>query len=161
MAVYVLGLGSSMGDRMAWLSMAQSALVSHPLATLRGVSRIYETPPLGGQAVGAFANAAIAIEWAGSPLELLSHAKECELRLGRKKSARWADRVIDIDLLWCSKGEISTTGLQIPHPRLNGRNFAIWPLVEAWPTALDLSGVTYRKRLRQLMPPAAIGVLAG
>ena len=141
--------------------MAAACLASHPELKLLRVSRIYETPALENRAQGRFLNAALAVDWRASPTELLTWAKRCEEKVGRVRSTRWGDRLIDIDLLWWEGGVVSGETLQIPHPELINRNFAIWPLLEVIPEAGSPSGVPYRQRLVEMKAPAAIGVLAG
>lgn len=159
--LYGLGLGSSLGDREKSLRLAVACLSSHVDLRLQRVSRIYETPALEGLAYGRFLNAAISVEWKGTPLQLLNWSKRCEQRVGRVRSSRWGDRLIDIDLLWCSESVVSDEVLHIPHRELLNRNFAIWPLLEVIPLAVCPSGVPYRQRLGKMRAPVAVGVLAG
>ena len=156
-----MGLGSSLGDRENSLRLAVACVGSHPKLAVERVSRIYETPALKNLAQGRFLNAAIAVNWAGTPSELLQWVKRCEERMGRVESSRWGDRVIDIDLLWSAVGLVETESLHLPHRELLNRNFAIWPLLEVIPWAAGASGVPYRQRLGELRAPAAVGVLAG
>lgn len=159
--LFGLGLGSSLGDREGNLQLAVACLCAHPGMRLGRVSRIYETPALQNLAHGRFLNAAISVDWEDSPAQLLRWVKRCEERIGRVRSSRWGDRLIDIDLLWWEGEPISEEHLQVPHPGLLNRNFAIWPLLEVIPWAGGPSGVPYGQRLGDLRAPSAIGVLAG
>ena len=161
MPLYALGLGSSIGDRLGSLQLAVAYLGADPRLSVLRVSRVYETPALENRAHGRFLNAGIAADWSGSPSELLSLCKQCELRLGRVPGRRWSDRPIDVDLLWSNLGQIERPGLVLPHPQLSVRNFALWPLLDLFPGACDPSGEPYQERLTKMKAPAAIGVLAG
>ena len=116
---------------------------------------------MGEDSFSAYLNAAISLDWQGDPNELLVLLKAVEERVGRAPSRRWADRVLDADLLWVDGFRCNEPNLVIPHPRLKERNFAIWPLLEVEPGARDETGVTYWQRLQKMRAPTAVGVLAG
>ncbi len=113
------------------LELAVGALSAAGARVLR-TSRIHLTPPSGGVARRPFQNAAVLVEWPGELPDLLSVAKRIEAQLGRRRGSRWGDRVLDIDLLWASEKHCSAA-LQVPHPRLAERAFALTPLLEVWP----------------------------
>jgi 2-amino-4-hydroxy-6-hydroxymethyldihydropteridine diphosphokinase len=143
------------------LQLAVQAIGAHKNAVCVRVSRVYESPPMGNTAKGAFVNAAVLCEWQGSPVELLCFLQGLEHRLGRQQSARWGDRVLDADILWVEGVKMKTKALVIPHPGLVSRNFAIWPLLDVLPNAVEHHGVTTAQQLAKMKAPAAIGVLAG
>ena len=128
----VLGLGSSLGDRDQQLRAAVAALAADPGVTLLGCSRIYQTAPVGG-ARRAFRNAALLIETTHAPRGLLFLCKALEQRLGRRPSARWSDRALDIDILVMEGVVRHGPALHLPHPRLRERAFALVPAAEVAP----------------------------
>jgi 2-amino-4-hydroxy-6-hydroxymethyldihydropteridine diphosphokinase len=156
----VVGLGSSIGDRASALQTAVGAISAHPCAKMLRVSRVYESPPMGKSACGAFLNGAVLIDWSGTPTELMVFLQSIEQRLGRRKSVRWGDRVLDADILWMEGVEVRQSDLVIPHPGLAERNFALWPLLDVLPDAVERYGVTTAQHLRKMKAPTAIGVLA-
>ena len=143
------------------LQLAVQAIGAHKNAECLRVSRVYESPPMGSTAQGAFVNAAVLCEWQGAPVELLTFLQELERRFGRQQSARWGDRVLDADILWVEGETMKTEELVIPHPGLSRRNFALWPLLDVLPNAVECYGVTTTQQLAEMKAPAAIGVLAG
>ena len=147
MAQAVIGFGSSLGDRAGNLSLAASAIALSPGVTRCRGSRIYASPPWGGVATQAFLNAAVAFDTTLQPLDLLKLCKSIEMRLGRKSGVRWADRVLDLDLLWMKGVVVDGPGLCVPHPRLRQRMFALRPLLELVPNAKDSEGTPYRSSL--------------
>jgi 2-amino-4-hydroxy-6-hydroxymethyldihydropteridine diphosphokinase len=157
----VVGIGASVGSRRTTLQLAVQAIGAHKHAECVRVSRVYESPPMGNTAKGAFLNAAVLCEWQGTPIELLGFLQQIECRFGRQQSARWGDRTLDADILWVEGVEMKTKALVIPHPGLSGRNFALWPLLDVLPKAVECHGVTTAQQLAQMKAPAAIGVLAG
>jgi len=68
-----------------------------------------------------------------SPEEFLSVAKKLEWEAGRRLSARFEARVLDIDLLLWGGRVIETPELTIPHPRLRSRRFVLAPLAAVAP----------------------------
>jgi len=54
--------------------------------------------------------------------------------LGRSAThARNISRTIDLDLLYFGELEIETAELQLPHPRITGREFVLRPLADIRP----------------------------
>lgn len=126
-----LGLGSNLGDREANLLGALDQVASLPTTSLSARSPIYETPPMGPQDQGAYLNAAVQIQTALSPLDLLASLQQIELQLGRadvNDRRRWGSREIDIDILIFGSQVINHTDLTVPHPGMHKRWFVLKPL---------------------------------
>jgi 2-amino-4-hydroxy-6-hydroxymethyldihydropteridine diphosphokinase len=135
----VLGLGSNLGDRAATLDAAIAALRADRALFVRGRSPLYETPPAGGPPQGDYLNAALVVVTALAPREILERTLAVERALGRVRPdpVRWGPRTIDIDLLWIEGEAVDEPGLQVPHPRLRERPFAVRPLVDVADDARD------------------------
>ena len=79
-----------------------------------------------------------------------------EAQLGRVRTERNAPRVLDLDLLWTEEGEVHVHRLgapdvDLPHPRLHERAFALAPLLEVVPDAADpATGKRYSALLMEL-----------
>ncbi len=145
---------------MRMMSLAVSALHCVPGVTVCRGSRIYESPPWGGVAIRSFLNAAVLVETELEASELLAHCQAIEARLGRKRGIRWADRVLDLDVLWMEAVVIDEPGLCVPHPRLGDRPFALCPFLELVPNAVDPDGAPYGNRLSAVGGLSVKGVLA-
>lgn len=156
----VIGIGSSLGDRLGVMSLAVSVLHSSPGVSVCRGSRVYESPPSGGVARQRFLNAAVLLESTLVPSDLLDLCQSVERRLGRKPGLRWADRVLDLDLLWIEGVVLNEAGLTVPHPRLGERLFALRPLLELVPDATDPGGTPYRNSLDGVGNISTTGVLA-
>jgi 2-amino-4-hydroxy-6-hydroxymethyldihydropteridine diphosphokinase len=99
------------------------------------VSAFRETDPVGYLDQPRFLNAAVALETALSPRELLDHLLAVERELGRtREGPRYGPRTIDLDLLLYGDEIVDEPGLSVPHPRLAERRFALEPLEELDPT---------------------------
>lgn len=125
-------LGTNLGDREQFLIRAL-ALLEKQIGTLVAVSSVYETEPWGTQGQSSYLNQAVAIQTILSPHDLLETILAVELQLGRVREGQWGDRTIDIDILYYGTVVVNVPKLEIPHPRLHLRNFALYPLSEIAP----------------------------
>ena len=108
---------------------------------LVAVSSLRETDPVGYEDQPRFLNGAAELQTSLSARELLERLLAVERRLGRIRGdgPRFGPRTIDLDLLLYGDELIDEPGLQIPHPRLHERRFALEPLAELDP-ALEVPG---------------------
>jgi 2-amino-4-hydroxy-6-hydroxymethyldihydropteridine diphosphokinase len=129
-----LGLGSNVGDRRAMLQAAIEALWTHGVQVI-AASSVYETEPVGEVLDQPdFLNAAVQIETALAPEELLDACKETERALGREPGGiRHGPRPVDVDVLLLGDREYSSERLTLPHREVTSRRFVIVPLLELDP----------------------------
>jgi len=142
----VIGLGSNLGDRQANLDAAIARFRSDRAFHVLRRSPVYETAPAGGPPQGDYLNAALLVVTALHGRAILDRALAIERDLGRERSAetRWGPRTIDLDLLWIEGESIEEEGLEVPHPRLPDRPFAVRPLLDVAPDAVDFrTGVAF------------------
>ena len=144
-----LGLGSNLGDRRAHLSAAVERIGR--LATIRRVSSLYESDPVGFADQPLFWNMALEIRWRGSAPSLFSALKRTERAGGRTPTFRNGPRVIDCDILDFGGRIAARAGLVLPHARLPERRFALAPLSEIAPRwchpVLGLTALAMMRRL--------------
>ena len=137
MANCLIGLGANLADRAATIEKAVESLNTHADVRLLATSSLFETTPVGGPSgQDAFLNAALLVETALSPIELLRVLQGIETQLGRQRHERWAARNIDLDLLLYDDLVLVTEDLEIPHPRMSFRRFVIEPAAEIAPEML-------------------------
>ena len=144
-SLVVLGLGSNLGDSSLIILEALKNL-EFILSELRRAS-LYETEPLHVTDQNLFINTAVTGFFKGTPTELLSVTGKIEMRFGRdrNKEKRWGERFLDIDILLFGDRIIKETLLEIPHPRLKERRFALEPLLELLPSAVEPgTGISYQ-----------------
>lgn len=129
MLVY-LGLGSNLGDRRAHIERAMAALEN--CGRVQAKSALYETLPEGGAPQPRYLNAAVRVQTALSPRELLSACLGIERAQGRVRPPGQdkAPRTVDIDLLLYGDQVIDLPDLRVPHPRLLLRSFVRIPLAD-------------------------------
>lgn len=129
----ILGLGSNLGAREAFLRATALLLHTPPRARLVARSRVFDTAPIGGQPQPRFLNAAVVLETSFEPFELLEHVQRVERSLGRVRGERWGPRTIDVDILYMDGVELEREALTIPHASLEARAFALAPLLDVAP----------------------------
>jgi len=139
-------LGSNEGDKFAFIRNALEAV--QIVGKLKKVSSLYETVAWGIENQAAFLNQACVLETSLSAQDLLEKLLAIELSLGRKREKKWASRCIDIDILYFGQEVIQQTDLQIPHPYLHLRRFALVPLCEM---ASDFPHPIYKKTNQELL----------
>ncbi len=124
----ILSLGSNMGDRLANLQWAIKAIHTK-VATVIAVSGIYDNPAFGFEG-DDFYNCAITVHTSKGARELLDALLAAELEGGRVRSSteRHTSRTIDIDIISFNDAIIEEEHLHIPHPRMQQRNFVLYPM---------------------------------
>lgn len=150
--VAYLGLGSNLGDRLTHLQRAVHQLDADERTTVQAVSSVYQTEPVGGPDQDAYLNIAVRVGTRRSPARLLALCQDVEAALGRERTVPWGPRTIDVDILLYGPRTVDTRRLQIPHPRLAERAFAIVPLIEVAPGATFPDGTSLTATLAGLAP---------
>jgi 2-amino-4-hydroxy-6-hydroxymethyldihydropteridine diphosphokinase len=166
----VIGLGSNIEPRLDTLRVAVARLRLLSETRLISVSPVYETEPWGVSDQARFLNAAALVETALAPLGLLDALLAIERDLGRDRSSqslRWGPRTIDLDVLFIAGLAVAEERLTAPHPRLREREFALRPLLDVFPGAVDprdgtrLADCLSAFKLATACPFATSGVLMG
>jgi 2-amino-4-hydroxy-6-hydroxymethyldihydropteridine diphosphokinase len=136
-----VGLGSNLGEPRAQIEGAVDLLRAEEGVEVVAVSSLRETDPVGYEDQPRFLNGAAELRTSLTAAELLERLLAIERRLGRVRGSgpRFGPRTIDLDLLLHGDEVIDEPGLEIPHPRLHERRFALEPLAELDP-ALEVPG---------------------
>ena len=140
----VIGLGGNVGDEAAIRDRfvrAREAFAQ--LGDVRSAA-LYRTAPI-GPAQPAFLNSAIRVRWPDAiASEVIATVLEIERLLGRdrRSEARWGPRTIDLDVLVWGTRIVRTPELEVPHPRLHERRFALRPLADLVGEDAVLPGTT-------------------
>ncbi len=142
MAKAVLITGGNRGDVRALLRRA-AGLIGERIGRIVRSSACYESAPWGFRAEQSFWNQVLEVETPLHPEELLEAVLSVEAELGRDRvqeglekastGERYASRTLDVDILFYNDEVIRTPRLEIPHPRLGGREFVLRPLCELMP----------------------------
>ena len=139
-----LGLGSNLGDRKEFLSIACNHLRSGVVREFRA-SSIYESEPLMKMPQPNYFNMVVCGLTVLSPQELLNKCQQIEISLGRVHRKHWGSREIDIDILSYGSKIIDNNDLVIPHPEIQNRSFVLMPMLELSPEWLHPeTGITIK-----------------
>lgn len=98
--------------------------------SVRKISSLYETSPVGYVDQPNFFNLVAEIDTVLPPKRLLQATQKVEQCLHRVRLERFGPRTMDVDLLLYDQRIIDTPELTIPHPRLLERAFTLIPLRE-------------------------------
>ena len=147
MSTAYLSLGSNEGDRELWFRKA-IALITGRCGEIEHLSPMYQTAAWGNSEQPDFLNMVICIHTTLLPATLLAAILAIEAELGRKRSVKWGQRTIDIDILLYDQDVISTPDLTIPHPLLHERLFTLAPLAAIAP---DYIHPQLHKTIKQLL----------
>lgn len=158
--LYLVAMGSN--QRLAHIGTPE-AVIEQAVAALKTVdidvfmaSSIWRSRPI-GPSLRRYANAAVLIESALLPDQLLRRLQEVEIHFGRVRTGqRWRARTLDLDIvLWSGGLWVSDApDLQIPHRDMAKRSFVLGPCVEIAPDWQDpLSGLTLRQLFHRFNRP--------
>jgi 2-amino-4-hydroxy-6-hydroxymethyldihydropteridine diphosphokinase len=125
-----LGLGANLGDPQNQLKQALALLHHSGGISVRRVSSLYETSPVGYLDQPNFYNLVAEIDTVLPPTGLLQATQKVEQCLRRVRLERFGPRTMDVDILLYDQRIVDTPELTIPHPRLLERAFALIPLHE-------------------------------
>lgn len=155
---YLILAGSNLNDPPARLAEA-GALLSRQVGRLIKSSAVYVSPAWGYESDAYYYNQAHILEFSKPPSELLKTLLDVERRMGRERNAGggYQDRIIDLDILLAGNVALKNDALEIPHPRLHLRRFALVPAAEIagqWPH--PVLGVTLANLLEVCPDPLPV-----
>ncbi len=135
MTIAYLSLGSNQGDRIGYVQQATGLLSATDNISIIRTSAFYETEPWNMTTNTWFVNAIVEIKTSLTPQKLLNECQRIEKQLGRseKEVLGYADRTIDIDILFYGREIVHEDNLIIPHKFLHIRAFTLVPLLELIP----------------------------
>lgn len=146
-----IALGGNLGDRLKQMREALDQLETESDIQIEAVSPVYQNPAIGMGDAPDFLNAVARIRTDRSPEELLGCCLTIEKRLGRVRTGQTTSRCIDLDLLLYEDIHLNSTHLQLPHPRIEERDFVARPLMDLNP-ALLISGKSIESILAAIPP---------
>ncbi len=144
-------LGSNIENRVNYLEKA-TQFIENQIGRIEKKSQIYESEPWGFQADKKFLNQVLCVKTSLIALEVLFKIQKIENDLGRIRNfnsqKQYESRTIDIDILFYDKFIVYLPILQVPHPQVQNRKFALLPLAEIAPNFIH---PTILKTISQLL----------
>jgi len=129
----LLAIGSNIGNRKLNIENAKFLISKNNNKIIKS-SSYYETESWPNKKFPNYVNVVIKIQTYLKPVLLLQKLKLIEIKLGRKNNFKNYPRTCDIDIIDYDNQIInlnwSANSLEIPHPRLQYRNFVLLPLFE-------------------------------
>ena len=153
-----LALGANVGDKKENLRKAIKLLGSE-ISNIK-IAPLYQTRPVGFVDQNVFLNTAVIGETDLAPEELLDFVKEIEKKVGRIVRFRWGPREIDIDILLYDNLIFHNERLEIPHPRMTERDFALAPLAALVPGIIHPIARKTISQLAQRLPEETSSILS-
>ena len=133
----VVALGGNLEEPVeAFVRTLQRMSEHHELS---GMTELYSSAGIGGPEQADYINAAVALRL-NCPLDesVMLWLLSLEKLEGRKRELKWGPRTLDLDILWAGNGlVVDSARLLVPHPRLCERAFALMPLLDLYPEAMD------------------------
>lgn len=130
-----VALGANLGDAQQTVLDSLTALDRLPVTRCTGRSRLYRTAPFEAEGPD-FINAVAQLQTRLSAPELLDALQALENQAGRLRPYLNAPRTLDLDVLLYGQARISSPRLTVPHPRMWGRAFVVYPLADLAPELL-------------------------
>ncbi|MEA1877714.1 MAG: 2-amino-4-hydroxy-6-hydroxymethyldihydropteridine diphosphokinase [Bacteroidota bacterium] len=147
MSDLLIGIGGNQGNRVDNLKKIRGR-IDKQLGKILKESPLIESEPWGFDSDNWFLNQVVLLKCKLEPRAILKIIHEIEAEFGRERSPEYADRLVDIDVLFYGGIILNDSELQIPHPRLHKRLFVMKPLVELMP---DLIHPVFHKSCRALL----------
>jgi 2-amino-4-hydroxy-6-hydroxymethyldihydropteridine diphosphokinase len=128
-----VALGANLGDTLQQLESALAQVQQLPACSLIATSPWYRSKAIGPGQQPDYINGVILLETSLSPHSLLTQLQAIEDVHGRVRTERWAARTLDLDILLYGDITLNSSDLHIPHPRMQQRNFVLFPLFDLAP----------------------------
>ncbi|MAC19852.1 MAG: 2-amino-4-hydroxy-6-hydroxymethyldihydropteridine diphosphokinase [Phycisphaerae bacterium] len=129
---FAIGIGSNLGDRAGQIDRGLELLAGTPgVRWCRSGPRILTEPVLPEGIAGEhpiYLNTVAIGRTILGPRSLLARLLAIETSMGRRRRGGCDPRTLDLDLLVLEGVCIAESGIEVPHPRLEGRNFVLDPL---------------------------------
>ena len=131
LAEAIIALGSNLGEKEKNINFALKSVDLIPETKVIKISDLYETKPVEvPNKQQTYLNCCAKIVTELSPQILLGTLLGIESAMGRKRTFRFCERIIDIDLIFYENEKIDEKNLSLPHPRAMERAFVLVPLAD-------------------------------
>jgi len=146
MEIIFLALGSNIENRKQHIETAITLLREKVHDII--VAPLYETKPQYFEDQQNFLNTVLRGYTDLKPRELLQFTKTIQQEVGRVERFRNGPREIDIDILFYDNQVYKDEELEIPHPRLQERDFVLQPFADINP---DFPHPILKKTIREML----------
>jgi 2-amino-4-hydroxy-6-hydroxymethyldihydropteridine diphosphokinase len=137
-----IGLGSNLNEPQRQVQQACEALATLPGSDLDSISPWYRSKAVGPGQQPDYINGVAQLTTRLTPFKLLHALQLIENQQQRVREQHWGPRTLDLDLLMYGEQVINTPELTVPHPRIQKRNFVLYPLADIAPQLLFPDGTS-------------------
>jgi len=131
-----IGIGSNLNNPINQVKKAIQAISLLDKFNNTKISSFYESAPMGPSDQDNYINCVVMFKCGESPEDILLLLKDIESSMGRNKSsARWSERIIDLDIIMYGDLIYQSEILLIPHINTYQRAFVLLPLIDINPEA--------------------------
>jgi 2-amino-4-hydroxy-6-hydroxymethyldihydropteridine diphosphokinase len=152
-----LALGANVGDKKEHIEKAIE-LLSQKVSNIM-CAPLYESKAVGFTDQDNFVNTVVSGDTELPPKELLQFVKGIEQTIGRIYRFRWGPREIDIDIIFYGDMVFHDDGLEIPHPRMQERDFVLKPLCDLDDTVMHPVLKKTARELYDALPKSELAIL--
>lgn len=134
----VIALGGNVGDVRGTLRAVVADLRTTSGLAVQDVSPLARTAPVlaeGAAEQADFLNAVVLATTTLSPMDLLATLQDVEDAYGRRRTVRWGERTLDLDIILYGSITSQAEELTLPHPRASERAFVLVPWAQTDPDA--------------------------
>ena len=128
-----LSIGSNLGNKIFNLQKTKLLLLKNDINIIFN-SSYYETPSWPDPSLPNFINIVIKVSTKLDLKNFFLILKKIERKMGKRSNIKNSPRICDIDIIdFNSKNfsiYVNKLKLIVPHPRMNNRNFVLFPLFE-------------------------------
>lgn len=128
-----IGVGSNLDDPVIQVKTAFRELAQLPQSTIKKISSLYQSQPLGPTDQPDYINAVVSLTTALQPHDLLQALQGIEQKHQRIRKQHWGPRSLDLDILLYADLQLDSDRLVIPHAQICRRDFVLVPLAEIAP----------------------------
>lgn len=123
----IIATGSNLGNRLQNLLNAKLELSK--VFKFKNESEVFASAAVENEDQPDFYNQVLEFEIPDSdPDQTMLRILEIEKSLGRIRTKRYGERIIDIDIIFWDLEKLNTKNLQTPHPKWDQRSFVVKPL---------------------------------
>ncbi|MCG8551597.1 MAG: 2-amino-4-hydroxy-6-hydroxymethyldihydropteridine diphosphokinase [Desulfobacterales bacterium] len=157
-----LSVGANVGNKIANIGLAIRRLGKTEGIFIKALSKFYKTAPQNYTDQDWFVNAAIKINTAYSPEQLLQVLQAIEKEQDPDgKPFRFGPRRIDLDIIFFGRRVMQTETLVLPHPRMHERLFVLKPICDIDKNLVHpVNGLTVGELLKQIKTDESQAVIA-
>ena len=146
---YYIALGTNVGNYIN--NFSNAILELKKIGQVVKMANIYKSKPYGYLKQNFFYNSMICLKSEMLPNQLINKIQLAERKLQKNKRIINGPRKIDLDIIFSNQKVFKNNNLVIPHPRVQERDFVLYPLRDINPFFRHpVSKLTVKQLIEQL-----------